>query len=111
MKSMEMIEINEMTDRYEAKSLLEQSKLIEKQLHEARVLGDEELIGYYTEALARVTCEIENAATSEEGVSFKGSYQAQRYREQAAEEAVKNGKDSWRYKDLLKKAELEDMKK
>ena len=108
---MEMIEINEMTDRYEAKSLLEQSKLIEKQLLEAKQSGDETLIAYYTEALEQVTSKINNLEALQEGVLFRGSYQAQRYREQAAEEAVKNGKNSWRYKDLLKKAELEDIKK
>ena len=108
---MEIIESYEMTDNYEAKSLLEQSNLIEKQLLEAQQAGDETLIAYYTEALEQVTSKINNLEVLQEGVSFKGSYQAQRYREQAAEEAVKNGKNSWRYKDLLKKAELEDMKK
>ena len=108
---MEIIESYEMTDNYEAKSLLEQSNLIEKQLLEAQQSGDETLIAYYTEALEQVTSKINNLEVLQEGVSFKGSYQAQRYREQAAEEAVKNGKNSWRYKDLLKKAELEDMKK
>ena len=108
---MEIIESYEMTDNYEAKSLLEQSNLIEKQLLEAQQSGDETLIAYYTEALEQVTSKINNLEVLQEGVSFKGSYQAQRYREQAAEEAVKNGKNSWLYKDLLKKAELEDMKK
>lgn len=108
---MEIIESYEITDNYEAKSLLEQSNLIEKQLLEAQQSGDETLIAYYTEALEQVTSKINNLEVLQEGVSFKGSYQAQRYREQAAEEAVKNGKNSWRYKDLLKKAELEDMKK
>ena len=108
---MEIIESYEITDNYEAKSLLEQSNLIEKQLLEAQQSGDGTLIAYYTEALEQVTSKINNLEVLQEGVSFKGSYQAQRYREQAAEEAVKNGKNSWRYKDLLKKAELEDMKK
>ena len=108
---MEIIESYEITDNYESKSLLEQSNLIEKQLLEAQQSGDETLIAYYTEALEQVTSKINNLEVLQEGVSFKGSYQAQRYREQAAEEAVKNGKNSWRYKDLLKKAELEDMKK
>ena len=108
---MEIIESYEITDNYEAKSLLEQSNLIEKQLLEAQQSGDETLIAYYTEALEQVTSKINNLEVLQEGVSFRGSYQAQRYREQAAEEAVKNGKNSGRYKELLKKAELEDRKK
>lgn len=102
----EIVEAKEQIEATEKQAA--EKEALQIQLEEAIAAGNQSHINYYTARINEMDSDRISESVNDEKIG--STSMANMYREQAAKAAIELGKTSRTYRDLLVKAELEEMK-
>lgn len=102
----EIVEAKEQIEATEKQAA--EKEALQIQLEEAIATGNQSHINYYTARIKEMDSNRISESINDEKIG--STSMANMYREQAAKAAIELGKTSRTYRDLLVKAELEEMK-
>lgn len=102
----EIVEAKEQIEATEKQAA--EKEALQIQLEEAIATGNQSHINYYTARINEMDSDRISESANDEKIG--STSMANMYREQAAKAAIELGKTSRTYRDLLVKAELEEMK-